>query len=135
MPQQPASSPPHVAFQVFLDGILAAVRSVFFYVLVGNYVGMGALAHEVGFSFWWMALSHAADLGGAGAGHPDLDLTTASLCEVALAVTLIERALPADGGGDPAGHASIPASASAICCCRCISPRSASGSKACGSCR
>ena len=31
--------------------------SVFFYVLVGNYVGLGALAHEVGFSCWWMALS------------------------------------------------------------------------------
>ena len=66
---RPTDPPPHVAFQVFLDGIVAAVRSVFFYVLVGNYVGIGALAHEVGFSFWWMALSHAADLGGAGPGR------------------------------------------------------------------
>src|SRR5204863_156972 len=57
MSAEPADPPAHVAFQVFLDGIVAAVRSVFFYVLIGNYVGMGALAHEVGFSFWWMALS------------------------------------------------------------------------------
>src|SRR5947209_13455785 len=54
---EPADPPAHVAFQVFLDGIGAAVRSVFFYVLIGNYVGLGALAREVGFSFWWMALS------------------------------------------------------------------------------
>ncbi|MEI8154376.1 MAG: branched-chain amino acid ABC transporter permease, partial [Hyphomicrobiales bacterium] len=52
-----AAPPPHVAFQVFLDGNIAAVRSVFFYVLIGNYVGLGALAHEVGFSFWWMVMS------------------------------------------------------------------------------
>jgi predicted branched-subunit amino acid permease len=57
MSVEPTDPPAHVAFQVFLDGIIAAVRSVFFYVLVGNYVGLGALAHEVGFSFWWMALS------------------------------------------------------------------------------
>ena len=57
MSPDPSEPPPHVAIQVFLDGIIAAVRSVFFYVLVGNYVGLGALAHEVGFSFWWMALS------------------------------------------------------------------------------
>ena len=57
MSVEPTDPPAHVAFQVFLDGIVAAVRSVFFYVLVGNYVGLGALAHEVGFTFWWMALS------------------------------------------------------------------------------
>ena len=43
MSVEPADPPAHVAFQVFLDGIVAAVRSVFFYVLVGNYVGLGAL--------------------------------------------------------------------------------------------
>ena len=57
MSSEPPENPPHVAIQVFLDGLIAAIRSVFFYVLVGNYVGLGALAHEVGFSFWWMALS------------------------------------------------------------------------------
>ena len=78
----------HVAFQVFLDGIVAAVRSVFFYVLVGNYVGLGALAHEVGFSFWWMALSTVLIWAAPAQVILVSTLTTAALFEVALAVTL-----------------------------------------------
>jgi predicted branched-subunit amino acid permease len=35
----------------------SALRSVFFLVLAGTYVGMGALAHDFGFSSWWLALS------------------------------------------------------------------------------
>ena len=88
MPQQPAESPPHVSFQVFLDGIVAAVRSVFFYVLVGNYVGMGALAHEVGFSFWWMALCTLLIWAAPAQVILISTLNTAALFEVALAVTL-----------------------------------------------
>ena len=84
----PDNPPPHVAFQVFLDGIGAAVRSVFFYVLVGNYVGMGALAHEVGFSFWWMALSTVLIWAAPAQVILLSTLNTASLWEVALAVTL-----------------------------------------------
>jgi predicted branched-subunit amino acid permease len=84
----PESRPPHVAFQVFLDGIGAAVRSVFFYVLVGNYVGMGALAHEVGFSFWWMALSTVLIWAAPAQVILLSTLNTASLWEVGLAVTL-----------------------------------------------
>ena len=88
MPQQPAESPPHVSFQVFLDGIVAAIRSVFFYVLVGNYVGMGALAHEVGFSFWWMALCTLLIWAAPAQVILISTLNTAALFEVALAVTL-----------------------------------------------
>jgi len=88
MPQQPAESPPHVSFQVFLDGIVAAVRSVFFYVLVGNYVGMGALAHEVGFSFGWMALCTLLIWAAPAQVILISTLNTAALFEVALAVTL-----------------------------------------------
>jgi predicted branched-subunit amino acid permease len=84
----PENPPPHVAFQVFLDGIGAAVRSVFFYVLIGNYVGMGALAHEVGFSFWWMALSTVLVWAAPAQVILLFTLNTASLWEVALAVTL-----------------------------------------------
>ena len=85
---EPASPPPHVAFQVFLDGLMAAVRSVFFYVLLGNYIGMGALAHEVGFSFGWMALSTLLVWAAPAQVILLSTLTTASLWEVALAVSL-----------------------------------------------
>jgi predicted branched-subunit amino acid permease len=88
MSPDPVEDPPDVSIQVFLDGIIAAVRSVFFYVLVGNYVGMGALAHEVGFSFWWMALSTTLVWAAPAQVILISTLTTASLWEVALAVTL-----------------------------------------------
>jgi predicted branched-subunit amino acid permease len=88
MSSDPVEDPPHVSIQVFLDGIIAAVRSVFFYVLVGNYVGMGALAHEVGFSFWWMALSTLVIWAAPAQVILISTLNTASLFEVALAVTL-----------------------------------------------
>jgi predicted branched-subunit amino acid permease len=88
MSVEPADPPAHVAFQVFLDGIVAAVRSVFFYVLIGNYVGMGALVHEVGFSFWWMALSTVLIWAAPAQVILVSTLSTAALFEVALAVTL-----------------------------------------------
>src|SRR3954468_17261466 len=88
MASAPTDDPPHVSIQVFLDGIIAAVRSVFFYVLVGNYVGLGALAHEVGFSFWWMALSSMLIWAAPAQVILVSTLTTAFLWEVALAVRL-----------------------------------------------
>jgi predicted branched-subunit amino acid permease len=95
MPTEPERPPAHVAFQVFLDGLMAAARSVFFYVLVGNYVGMGALAHEVGFTFWWMALSTLLVWAAPAQVILLSTLITASLWEVALAVTLTSvRFLP-----------------------------------------
>lgn len=41
----------------FLGGIRSAVFSVFFLVLGGTYIGVGALAHDFGFASWWLALS------------------------------------------------------------------------------
>jgi predicted branched-subunit amino acid permease len=41
----------------FLRGLLAAWRSVFAYVVFGTYIGIGALAHDFGFSVDWMVLS------------------------------------------------------------------------------
>jgi predicted branched-subunit amino acid permease len=41
----------------FLDGLMASFRSVFTLVLVGTYVGIGALAHDYGFSLAWVMLS------------------------------------------------------------------------------
>jgi predicted branched-subunit amino acid permease len=45
------------AAALFLDGVLASFRSVFALVLIGTYVGIGALAHDYGFSLAWMMLS------------------------------------------------------------------------------
>ena len=43
--------------RAFLDGLLASFGSVFTLVLVGTYVGIGALAHDYGFSLAWVMLS------------------------------------------------------------------------------
>ncbi|HEY1310147.1 MAG TPA: AzlC family ABC transporter permease [Pseudolabrys sp.] len=42
---------------VFFAGVRSAVTSVFFLVLAGTYIGMGALTHDFGQSSWWLALS------------------------------------------------------------------------------
>ena len=42
---------------IFLAGWRAAWTSVFALVLIGTYVGVGALAHEYGFSVGWVVLS------------------------------------------------------------------------------
>jgi predicted branched-subunit amino acid permease len=41
----------------FVGGMKSALLSVFFLVLMGTYIGMGALAHDFGLSSWWLALS------------------------------------------------------------------------------
>lgn len=51
----PAPASSGAAF--FLAGISSALTSVFFLVLAGTYIGIGALAHGYGFSAWWLALS------------------------------------------------------------------------------
>jgi predicted branched-subunit amino acid permease len=73
----------------FFGGVKSALTSVFFLVLMGTYIGIGALAHDFGFASWWLALStvmvwaapaQVILISALGAG--------ASLFEVALAVTL-----------------------------------------------
>ncbi len=41
----------------FFGGVKSAWTSVFFLVLAGTYIGIGALTHDYGFSSWWLALS------------------------------------------------------------------------------
>jgi predicted branched-subunit amino acid permease len=41
----------------FADGLAAASRSVFMIVLVGSYISIGALAHDLGFPIVWTVLS------------------------------------------------------------------------------
>jgi predicted branched-subunit amino acid permease len=48
---------PGAAFAAFLTGLRAAVTSVFVLVLFGTYIGIGALAHDFGFSVIWVVLS------------------------------------------------------------------------------
>ena len=41
----------------FVAGLISACTSVFCLVLAGTYIGLGALAHDLGFSSLWFALS------------------------------------------------------------------------------
>jgi predicted branched-subunit amino acid permease len=45
------------ASSAFLDGLKAASTSIFVYTLFGNYIGFGALAHDLGFTLGWAMLS------------------------------------------------------------------------------
>lgn len=79
--------PPPPAFG-FVAGLRAASRSIFFYVLFGNYVGIGALAHEFGFSIGWIVLSTILVWAAPAQVILISTLATATLFEVAIAVTL-----------------------------------------------
>jgi predicted branched-subunit amino acid permease len=83
----PATEPSTVS--IFFAGVRSAMASVFFVVLAGTYVGMGALAHDFGFPPWWLALSSML----VWAAPAQVILisalgTGASLFEAALAVSL-----------------------------------------------
>jgi predicted branched-subunit amino acid permease len=85
---QPAEPPHKPAPRAFLDGFRAALRSVFFYVLLGNYLGIGALAHDFGFSVIWMILCTVLIWAAPAQIILISTLGTAALMEVAIAVTL-----------------------------------------------
>jgi predicted branched-subunit amino acid permease len=54
----PVASPPQPsAIVTFLAGFRAAWVSVMAYVLIGTYIGLAALAHDFGFSLWWVMAS------------------------------------------------------------------------------
>jgi predicted branched-subunit amino acid permease len=52
-----APGPFHSNAAAFFGGVKSAWTSVFFLVLMGTYIGIGALAHDYGFASWWLALS------------------------------------------------------------------------------
>lgn len=73
----------------FWGGVRHALTSVFFPVMAGTYIGLGALAHDFGLSAWWLTAStlfvwaapaQVILISGIGTG--------AAMIEVALAVTL-----------------------------------------------
>ncbi len=73
----------------YYGGVRSAILSVFSLVLMGTYIGMGALAHDVGLPSLWLAVSTAV----VWAAPAQLIMISAigtggSLFEVALAVTL-----------------------------------------------
>jgi predicted branched-subunit amino acid permease len=85
----PASLNFNSSAAAFFGGVRSAFMSVFFVVLAGTYVGLGALAHDFGLSAFWLTLStvlvwaapaQVILISGIGTG--------AALFEVALAVTL-----------------------------------------------
>jgi predicted branched-subunit amino acid permease len=51
------AGPYNSSFSAFFGGVRAALTSVFFPVISGTYVGIGALAHGFGLSAWWLAAS------------------------------------------------------------------------------
>ncbi len=82
-------APPKSNAAAFVDGVSAAARSVFMIVLIGTYISIGALAHDLGFSMTWTVLStllvwaapaQVILISALGAGTPPL--------EAAVAVTL-----------------------------------------------
>jgi predicted branched-subunit amino acid permease len=58
MPSASSVDPqPRSGTAAFFAGVGAAWRSVLAYVLIGTYVGIAALAHDFGFSLWWVVAS------------------------------------------------------------------------------
>ena len=86
-PLQPG--PSQSTARAFLSGVVAAWTSVFALVLAGSYIGIGALAHDFGFSIGWMTASTL--LVWAAPAQVILVSTLgagAALIEVALAIAL-----------------------------------------------
>jgi predicted branched-subunit amino acid permease len=89
----PASPSPEVHFpstyRPFVAGIRAALTSVFLPVTTGTYIGIGALAHDLGFSLLWVLLSTVLVWAGPAQVIVISALGTgATLLEAAIAVTL-----------------------------------------------
>jgi predicted branched-subunit amino acid permease len=54
---EPSAAPPMATGAAFWAGVKAAWTSIFALVLAGSYVGVGALAHDYGFSLGWVVVS------------------------------------------------------------------------------
>src|SRR5688500_751846 len=95
MTDAPPSRPPRSTVPAFLDGLRAALASILFYVLLGNYSGIGALCYEFGFSPIWAVLCTVLIWAAPAQVILISTLGTATLLEVAVAVSLSSvRLLP-----------------------------------------
>src|SRR6476469_6565505 len=72
----------------FFGGVKSAIFSLFFLVLMGTYIGIGALAHDFGLTSWWLALSTILVWAAPAQVILISTLGTATLFEVAIAVSL-----------------------------------------------
>lgn len=87
--------PPRSTAAVFGDGLRAALCSIFFYVVIGNFCGIGALAHEFGFDPMWIVLCTLLIWAAPAQVILISTLGSATLLEVAIAVSLSSvRLLP-----------------------------------------
>jgi len=89
------SSPPSPTIVVtsattaFRAGVRTSLTSVFMPVTAGTYIGIGALAHDLGFSVWWVLLSTVLVWAGPAQVIVISALGTgATMIEAAIAVTL-----------------------------------------------
>jgi predicted branched-subunit amino acid permease len=95
MPDATPALPPRSAALAFRDGVRAALASILFYVVFGNYTGIGALSYEFGFSPVWMVLCTWLIWAAPAQVILISTLGTATLLEVAVAVSLSSvRLLP-----------------------------------------
>jgi len=81
--------PPTTYRRAFWAGLTASVHSVFILVTIGTFLGIGALAHDLGFSFTWAVVTTVV----MWAGPAQVILMSAlgthsALIEIAIAVTL-----------------------------------------------
>src|SRR5262245_66302552 len=84
-PESPAADSASAAF---MRGVLTAWRSIFAYVLFGTYIGLGALAHDFGFSVGWMVLSTVLIWAAPAQVILISTLGTASVIDITVAVML-----------------------------------------------
>ncbi len=84
----PSDPTPVSARASFLNGVRAAWGSLFALVLLGNYIGIGALAFEFGFSPAWIVLCTLLIWAAPAQVIVISTLATTSLLDVAIAVTL-----------------------------------------------
>ncbi len=83
-----AAPPPRSASHAFLAGLRASLTSIFFYVVLGNYIGIGALSYQFGFSPVWIVLCTVLIWAAPAQVIVISTLATATLIEVAVAVSL-----------------------------------------------
>src|ERR1041384_7498873 len=91
------------ATAAFRRGFVAALRSVFVVVIFGTYVGIGALAHDLGFDVVWAMLTtvliwaapgQVILITGLGSGAPPLATATAMTLSGVRLLPMVVAMLP-----------------------------------------
>lgn len=89
MSTPPSDTPYLIAGSAFLGGLRTGMTSVFVIVLVGTYISLGALAHDLGFPSLWLAISTMLVWAAPAQVIVIMGLSTGGpLIEIAVAVSL-----------------------------------------------